>query len=485
MDSLLPILSSVRWQDVVDIIINSYILFRIYVLFRGTNIFHVLFGVTFLWFFQRMAVSAGLIVSSWVLQGFTAVAAFIIIIVFRNEIRSFLLTKNLWSLIWGVPRKTTETPLEIIAESVFKLAGSRIGGLIVLPGKENLEDVTHSGIPWGGLVSREMIKSIFWQDNPVHDGAAIIQGNRVSEVAVILPLSHRKDLPSDYSTRHRAAAGLAEKTDALVIVVSEERGSVNIAKGPHMSVIKDREDLIDILKDHTGTAAAEPGDPKSRFKLGMAALFSILIIGGVWYSFNRGLDTMITLEVPVAYINRDMGKEIIGTSVNSVQLYLSGTAAIIRSIRAENVKVRIDLESAKVGTNVFFLTKENIFLPPKIFLSHVKPSVVEVTLDELIKKDLPLQVDWVGKLPENLLLVSAKIYPEMIQVIGGRRMLKDITTIYSEEVLLDDIKKNGRITVKPVLDSLSLSIDVDSKQEITVEYVVKERSDSGEGLVQK
>ena len=215
MDSLLSILSSIRWQDVVDIIINSYILFRIYVLFRGTNVFNVLFGVAILWFLQRMAVSEGLIVSSWVLQGVTAVAAFIIIIVFRNEIRSFLQAKNLWPLIWGVPRKATETPLEIIAESVFDLARSRIGGLIVLPGTENLEDVTQSGISWRGLVSREMIKSIFWQDNPVHDGAAIIQGNRVAEVGVILPLSHRKDLPSNYVTRHRAAAGLAEKTDAL------------------------------------------------------------------------------------------------------------------------------------------------------------------------------------------------------------------------------------------------------------------------------
>lgn len=259
--------------------------------------------------------------------------------------------------------------------------------------------------------------------------------------------------------------------------MSEERGSVNVAKGPHMSVIKSREDLVDILKDHTGASAAESGHYKSRLKLGMAALASILIISGVWYSFTRGLDTMITLEVPVEYINRDTGKEIIDTSVNSIQLYLSGTAVLIRSIRAENVKVRIELESAKVGINVFFLTKENIFLPPKIFLSHVKPSVVEVTLDELIKKDLPLQVDWAGKLPENLLLVSAKIYPEMLQIIGGRRMLRDISTIYSEEVVLDDIKKNGKITVRPILNSLSLSIDVDSKQEITVQYVVKERPD--------
>ena len=131
-----------------------------------------------------------------------------------------------------------------------------------------------------------------------------------------------------------------------------------------------------------------------------------------------------------------------------------------------------------MGINVFSLTKENVFLPPRIFLSNVKPSVVEVTLDELIKKDLPVQVDWSGKLPEHLLLVSAKINPERIQVIGGNRMLKDISTIYTEEVSLDGINKIGKITVRPALDSLSLTIDAGSKQEITVQYVVRERPDS-------
>jgi len=88
MSDLFTFLSSIRWQDVVDITLNSYILFRLYVLFRGTNVFRVIMGIALLWFFQRIAVSLGLIVTSWAIQGITAVAAFIIIVVFRNEIRS-------------------------------------------------------------------------------------------------------------------------------------------------------------------------------------------------------------------------------------------------------------------------------------------------------------------------------------------------------------------------------------------------------------
>ncbi len=90
MNELLPFFSNIRWQDIVDITLNSYIVFRLYILFRGTNVFRVLIGIALLWFFQRIAVSLGLIVTSWAIQGITAVAALIIIVVFRNEIRSVL-----------------------------------------------------------------------------------------------------------------------------------------------------------------------------------------------------------------------------------------------------------------------------------------------------------------------------------------------------------------------------------------------------------
>jgi diadenylate cyclase len=218
MDKLFLFFASMRWQDVFDITLNSYILFRLYVLFRGTNVFRVLVGIAFLWFFQRIAVSLGFIVTSWVLQGITAAGAILIIVIFRNEIRSVLQAKNLKAILWGFPLRAGQAPIEIIVDTVYELARRHCGALLIFPGKEDFEDVVQSGIPWRGLISREMLLSIFWQDNPVHDGAAIIQGNRVEEVGVLLPLSQRKDFPSYYGTRHRAAAGLAETTDSLVIL---------------------------------------------------------------------------------------------------------------------------------------------------------------------------------------------------------------------------------------------------------------------------
>lgn len=476
MNTLLRFLSTIRWQDVADIILVSYILIRLYVLFRGTNVFRVLVGMSFLWFFQRIAVSIGLIVTSWAFQGITAVAALIIIVVFRNEIRSVLQAQNLRAILWGFSQKTVSSPVEIIVDSVFELARRRNGALIVFPGKEDLEEVIQSGIRWRGLVSKEMIMSIFWHDSPVHDGAAIVKGDQVVEVGVILPLSNRKDLPSYYGTRHRAAAGLAETTDALVIVVSEEIGHVVVAKGSDVSVINQKEELAQILQEHVGVTTAQWGHlRKEKLRLGIAVVGSILVITGVWFSFTRGLETLTTFEIPIEYMNRDPKMEILDTSVNAVRLHLSGSGALIKSMRPDQVRVRLDLSKAVVGPNTFTIIPENVALPPGVFVKKVEPPVLEVTLDIPMEKDLPIQVDWVGKLPKDLILVEAKLDPETVKVIGGIRQLENISTIYTQKVPVDHIEKTGTISVNLAFHPATLKIAPGSEDSITVEYVAKER----------
>ena len=484
MTILSSFLSSIRWQDAVDIIFNSYILFRLYILFRGTNVFRVITGIAILWFFQRMAFALGLIVTSWVMQGFTAVAALIIIIVFRNEIRSVLQAKNLRAILWGFPHQTGNTPIEILVDSIFELASKGCGALIVLPGKEDLREIVRGGIPWYGRISKEMIASIFWHDNPVHDGAAIIQGNQITKVGVILPLSHREnlppvyeeDFPSFYGTRHRAAVGLAEATDALTVVVSEERGDVAVAKDSRIKDIRDKAKLTKQLQKHVGLDVRKNRYPrKERLEIGVAALASFLFITGVWFTFSQGRDTLITLEIPIKYMKRNPGIEILDTSVNTVNLHLSGSGALIKSIRPEQVQVSLDLSKAVVGHNSFTITRENITLPPGVILRKVQPPVVEATLDIPVKKNLPLQVDWIGKLPDHLTLAAVKIDPEKVQVIGGELILNGISTIYTEKVPVDNIDKSGTTTVSLALNPVSLKIAPDSKNKITIKYVVKER----------
>jgi diadenylate cyclase len=476
MEKLLNFLASIRWQDAVDIILNSYIVYRLYALFRGTIVFRVLITIAVLWFFQRIAVSMGLIVTSWAIQGITAAAALLIIVVFRNEIRSVLQTKNLKAILWGSPRKAVETPFEVIVESVFELSRKNIGALIVFPGKEDLQEYIHSSIPWDGVLSREMLLSIFWPDNPVHDGAAIVKGNKIKAVGGILPLSHQKDLPTHYGTRHRAAAGLSENTDALVIVVSEERGSISFAKGAHIHRIKSREELHNIMHNHFGVEEPQTNYlKKRRLERGLAALISFLFISGVWFSFTRGQDTLVNLDVPLEYVNRDPKMEILETSVNTIRLQLSGSGALIKSIRPEQIRIRADLATALPGSNTYSITRENITLPPGVTLINIDPPAVVVNLDILIKKTLAIQVDWVGKLQDDLIMTFVRLIPEKIDVTGGSRILENISTIYTEPIPLDSIKKSGNITAKLALYPASLKTSVESKDKISIDYEIKKR----------
>jgi len=477
MEKFLIFTGSIRWQDGVDILLSSYILFRLYVLFRGTNAFRALIGIVFLWFFQQISVSLGLIITSWAFQGIIAVAALIIIVVFRNEIRSILQARDFRSIFWGVTGREVKTTSDVVAESVFEMARRRVGALIVLPGNEDLTEYVNGGIPWQGRLSKEMLVSIFWRDNPVHDGAAIIQGDQVMEVGAVLPLSRREDLPYYYGMRHRAAAGLAEATDAMVVVVSEERGQVSVVKGTEFRGIPNMEDLKGMIEAHAGVSFRQGARKrKGQWELLAAAALSLLLMGGVWFSFTRGQDTLISLEAPIEYVNRDSSLEILDASRKTVTLELSGSGALIRSVRPDQVKVRLDLSGAGPGTRAYTIAPENVTVPPGIVLKNIKPGSVEVEIDVLIRKELPVQVDWVGRPAERLIIAGVKVDPEKVQVVGVKQSLENITTLYTEKVPVDHIDKSGSVSVKVLLNPPSMKVAGGSKERVTVEYTVKERA---------
>ena len=480
MSRFLTFLSSVRWQDIVDILINSYILLRVYVLFQGTNAFRVLVGITSLWLAQEVAASLGLILTSWAIRGITAAAAIIIIVVFRNEIRSVLQVRNIKTFLWGFPAREQHSPIDVITESVFQMAKKRIGALIVFPGNQDLGEVIHGGIPWNGQVSNEMLTSIFWPKGPVHDGAAIIKGGQVTEVGVLLPLSHRQDLPSEYGTRHRAAAGLSEAADALVVVVSEERGSVNVAKDGSLTLMLNSEMLAQALKKHLNLPEISPARQRERerLKLVAAGCVSLLIMGGIWFGFTRSQDTIVALNVPIEYVNRPANYDILDTSVDEARLQLFGSSALIKSLGPGQVGVRVDLSKAAEGRNTFTITQDDIILPPGVSLNKIQPAMIDVTLDIPATKELPIQVDWAGRLPENTTLTRVSVEPETVKVVGGSKTLEKVSTVYTSPVRLDSLSRSGSSTSQIVLSPPSLKLAPSCSDRVTVRYQLEQRNPS-------
>jgi hypothetical protein len=350
---------------------------------------------------------------------------------------------------------------------------------MVFPGKDDLSSEVQNGIPWNGQISKEMIMTIFWHDNPVHDGAIIIQGNQITEVSVILPLSQRRDLPSYYGTRHRAALGIAEASDALVVVVSEERGNVVIAKGQNMNVASRKEKLAQVLQEHLGVIEKRsPMIRKELLEISIAAVMSLVIVSGIWFSFTRGLDSLITLQVPIEYMNRKPGIEIVETSTHNAVIQLSGAAMLVKSVKPEQVQVRLDMKEAVIGKNIFPITEDNISLPPGISLAQAMPKTVQVTADISVVREVPIQADWVGKLDDRLILEKVRLSPSKLQIEGGSLAMREISTIYTEKINLENIKKSGTLTLSPIFSFPNIRLVSGTKDKITAEFVIRERQEN-------
>jgi len=470
---------AIGWQNWLDIALNTYILFRLYVLFRGTNVLRVLLTMGALLVFRQVAFSMGLIITSWVMQGVIAVAALVIIVVFRNEISSVLKTRDLKSFLWGIPRQQLKTPVGIIVESVYELARKKIGALIVLPLSKGMESVVQEGISWQGKLSKEMLISIFWPDNPVHDGAVVIQGDRITDVGVILPLSKRTDLPSRFGTRHRAAVGLAEQTDALVIVVSEERGTITLVRNRQIYDINDSRVLEKLLVQHAG-GETSTGDIKKRTRdLAIAAAVCLVCVTGLWLSFSRGVETLATQDVPIEFVKSDQKMEVFSSSASSVRLLVSGSRPLIRALKPDRITVKLNIANTSPGKNTLSVGQGSVSLPPGISVKSIEPSMIDVFVDVSLKKEIPVQAFWVGRLSPDLIMTRVSVSPDKIVVAGPSQALGDINTLFTEPVSLDGITESGKMNARIAFTPPTIRPANQIQGEIQLEYTVQRRENTG------
>lgn len=222
-------LAQLRWQDAVDIILVAVILFQVFLFLRGTQALQVLAGMFILFLAYWGARRLDLFTLEWLLDGVVKSFLLIVIILFQADIRRVLSRMGRKAL---PPAEVSEPQvLEEISDGVETLSGQRMGALIVLERHIGLSDYLEGAVKLDALVTKELLVSLFWPHNPTHDGAVIIQGDRIIAAGCLLPLSANPDLDPSLGTRHRAAVGLTEHTDALVLVVSETTGQISLAQG--------------------------------------------------------------------------------------------------------------------------------------------------------------------------------------------------------------------------------------------------------------
>ena len=245
------VFTSMGLRDAVDISVIAFIIYRALVVLRGTRAFQSLVGLLGLGVLYLLARWLDLSSVRWVLDKFFVYLVLALLILFQQDIRTGLARAG-GRFFTGFAQKAASSHEEVV-QAAFALASRRIGALIVVERGASLDDLVHASTGIDGTISQELLVSIFHPTSPLHDGAVVIQKGRVAAAKVFLPLSVSQDIARYFGTRHRAALGLSEETDAAVIVVSEERGAVSLIMNGALTPVADTNALRERLQQALGS----------------------------------------------------------------------------------------------------------------------------------------------------------------------------------------------------------------------------------------
>jgi diadenylate cyclase len=228
MDHYFGLIPALRWQDVVDILIVAYFIYRVALLIRGTRTVRMVVGLAVLAGAYVGSQLLGLFTLNWLLNNFLGSLFVILVVIFQSDIRRAL--TRVGTPTFFAARVTVASVAQELATAAAWLSARRVGALIVLEQDVGLNDYVETGRMLEARLSPELLETIFMRGSPLHDGAVIVKGDQVLAGACLLPLSTNPNVSLALGTRHRAAIGLTEESDAVVIVVSEEDGTVSLAR---------------------------------------------------------------------------------------------------------------------------------------------------------------------------------------------------------------------------------------------------------------
>lgn len=219
----------VHWKSILEVVILWIVIYRAVLFFEGTRAIQVVRGIAFLlvafFIFQKI----GLERLDWLFKNFFATSVIALLVIFHPEIRQALARlgqRNIF--VNSMDEEELDRMLKEVIRAIKDLAGYKIGALIAIEMNDSLSGYIESGVRIDARLSSELIQAVFTPNNPLHDGALIIQRGRIMSAGAIFPLAQRLDINRIFGTRHRAALGLSEETDAVIIVVSEERQDISL-----------------------------------------------------------------------------------------------------------------------------------------------------------------------------------------------------------------------------------------------------------------
>ena len=469
--NLTEFFETVKWHDWLDIFIVAFLIYRCFVLFWGTLVFRAIIVITLFWIFNLIATTLGLIVTSLILKGIGAIIVIIVIVIFRNEIRGVIISTNPLNLFWGKPQRRHITDYQSIARAIFSLAEKQVGALLVFLNKNSLDHLVQDGVHIGAQFSKELLFSIFANKSALHDGAVIMDGSQIKMAATFLPLTMQQSIPLQYGTRHRAALGLSERSDAVVVVVSEERGTVSVVREGHIREIEGPERLSKRLER---LLEGEPKKEKSNGLLrqlgrdvGVKIGFLLLALF-IWFFFAGETESLISFTAPIEFRNFPRNYELLSVSADRAEIQISGSRRLLLQLKSDQIGLSLNMGNIKSGKNIFSLTKENLSIPPGLDVIKINPNELTIEMEEKKPKSVLVEPQWTGNLPEGKKLLSHKVLPDRIVIIGTSPALKEIINIKTEPIDLSGINRTETVEADIVIAGTSVRLSPDAPRKVRV-----------------
>lgn len=238
IDTMIDLFIQIRIVDIIDVVLVALLLYGLYRLLKGTAAISIFIGIVAIFLISQLVNALQMELLSSILGAFVSVGFIALIIIFQPEIRRFLFTigaktqtgENKMFHIFKRKSRHISLDTDTICQACRAMSDIKQGALIVITRQNTLADIVMTGVTIEAEISKPLIENIFFKNSPLHDGAMIITDNKITAARCILPVTNNTDLPGHYGLRHRAAIGVSENNDCIVIVVSEETGAISLVK---------------------------------------------------------------------------------------------------------------------------------------------------------------------------------------------------------------------------------------------------------------
>jgi len=448
--NFLSTVQNIRPADVVDILIITLFIYLILVWFKKSRARLMLVGMVVLGSVYIMARVFSLYLTTMLFQAFFAIFLIMIVVIFQEDIRHFFERVAIWSMQRRTRRRVvSDRTINSIASAVANLARKRTGALMVVRGKDPLDRFLEAGIRIDALLNQALLESIFEPHTSTHDGAVIIEEDYLRRFGCHLPLSTNLQQISHFGTRHAAALGLAERADALCIVVSEERGSVSVAESGQIRELAEVSYLEEILKEFYRKKFPHKKRTflQAAFSVNLLEkLIAVILACTMWLVFGHRTEIIRRdLVIPVEYRSLSSDKIIGEPKQREVTVSLSGSERAFDLLQPKELKVSLDMSTLAEGEHNFLVNNELVKLPAGLSIVNSEPDEIRLSLYKLVPITVPIIVKTEGRLPAN---VTLKTEPLEAALIVPSAMAKEIANVTTESVDAKSLEAGKVVTLK-------------------------------------